>query len=104
MSEVPLGALLSGGIDSTAVVGLMAGHMSAPVKTFSISFGEADFDESRFARMAAERFDAEHHEFRVDSDALAALPRMARHYGEPYADPSAIPSFHLAELTGQHVT
>jgi asparagine synthase (glutamine-hydrolysing) len=104
MSEVPLGAFLSGGIDSSAVVAFMARHMSEPVKTFSIAFGEADFDEARFARMAAERFGTEHHEFRVEPHVLSILPRLARHYGEPYADSSAIPSFHLAEMTGQHVT
>jgi asparagine synthase (glutamine-hydrolysing) len=104
MSEVPLGAFLSGGVDSSAVVASMAEHMSEPVKTFSITFGEADFDEARFARMAAARYGTEHHEFRVEPHALSILPRLARHYGEPYADPSAIPSFHLAEMTGRHVT
>jgi asparagine synthase (glutamine-hydrolysing) len=104
MSEVPLGALLSGGIDSSAVVALMAQQVAEPVKTFSISFGEADFDETRFARMVAERYATEHHELRVEPDALSILPRLARHHGEPFADPSAIPSFHLAELTGRHVT
>ncbi len=104
MSDVPLGAFLSGGIDSSAVVASMAGQTADPVKTFSISFGEADFDESRFARAVADRYATEHHEFRMEPDALSILPRLARHYGEPYADPSAIPSFHLAALTGQHVT
>src|SRR4051794_4600361 len=104
MSEVPLGAFLSGGIDSSAVVACMAGHMSAPVKTFSITFGEADFDEARYARMVADRYATDHHEFRVEPHALSILPRLARHYGEPYADSSAIPSFHLAEMTGRHVT
>jgi asparagine synthase (glutamine-hydrolysing) len=104
MSEVPLGAFLSGGIDSSAVVAFMARHMTEPVKTFSITFSEADFDEARFARMVAERYGTDHHEFRVEPHALSILPRLARHYGEPYADASAIPSFHLAELTGQYVT
>jgi asparagine synthase (glutamine-hydrolysing) len=104
MSEVPLGAFLSGGIDSSAVVASMAAQTSSAVKTFSITFGESDFDEARFARMAAERYGTDHHEFRVEPHALSILPRLARHYGEPYADPSAIPTFHLAELTGQHVT
>ncbi|MEA2442779.1 MAG: hypothetical protein QOJ12_71 [Thermoleophilales bacterium] len=104
MSEVPLGAFLSGGIDSSAVVALMAGQMSEPVKTFSISFGEAGFDETPFARMVAERFGTDHREFHVEPDALSIMPRMARHYGEPFGDPSAIPSFHLAELAGRHVT
>src|SRR3954469_1564566 len=104
MSEVPLGAFLSGGIDSSAVVAFMARHMSEPVKTFSISYGEADFDEARFARMVAERYGTDHQEFRVEPHALSILPKLARHYGEPFADPSAIPSFHLAELAGRHVT
>jgi asparagine synthase (glutamine-hydrolysing) len=104
MSEVPLGAFLSGGIDSSAVVAFMARHASEPVKTFSISYGEADFDEARYARLIAEHFGTEHHEFRVEPHALSILPRLARHYGEPFADPSALPSFHLAELTAQHVT
>src|SRR4051812_13176940 len=104
MSEVPLGAFLSGGIDSSAVVAFMARHMSEPVKTFSISYGEADFDEARFARMVAERYGTDHQEFRVEPHALSVLPQLARHYGEPFADPSAIPSFHLAELAGRHVT
>jgi asparagine synthase (glutamine-hydrolysing) len=104
MSEVPLGAFLSGGIDSSAVVASMAEQTSEPVKTFSISFGEADFDEVRFARMVADRYATEHHEFRVEPHALAIRGRLARHYGEPFADPSAIPTFYLAELTGRHVT
>jgi asparagine synthase (glutamine-hydrolysing) len=104
MSEVPLGAFLSGGVDSSAVVASMARQSSDPVKTFSITFGESDFDEARFARLVAERYETEHHEFRVEPHALGILPRLAQHYGEPYGDPSAIPSFHLAELAGQHVT
>jgi asparagine synthase (glutamine-hydrolysing) len=104
MSEVPLGAFLSGGIDSSAVVAAMAEQMSEPVKTFSVGFSDADFDEVRFARMVAQQFATDHHEFRVEPEALAIMPKLARHYGEPYADPSAIPSFYLAQLTSQHVT
>jgi asparagine synthase (glutamine-hydrolysing) len=104
MSEVPLGAFLSGGIDSSAVVAAMAEQMSEPVKTFSIGFSDADFDEVRYARMVAERFATDHHEFRVEPEALTIMPKLARHYGEPYADSSAIPSFYLAELTSRHVT
>ncbi len=103
-SEVPLGAFLSGGIDSSAVVAAMANQMSEPVKTFSIGFGSGDFDELRYARMVAERFSTDHREFQVEPEAISILPKLARHYGEPYADPSAIPSFYLAELTGRHVT
>jgi asparagine synthase (glutamine-hydrolysing) len=105
MSEVPLGAFLSGGVDSSAVVAAMADQMGEPVKTFSIGFGDdTDFDELHFARIVAERCATDHHEFHVRPEAIAILPRMARHYGEPFADSSAIPSFYLAELTGRHVT
>ncbi len=104
MSDVPLGAFLSGGIDSSAVVAAMAEQMSEPVKTFSIGFGDEAFDEARYARMVAQQFGTEHHEFRVEPEALSIMPKLARHYGEPFADPSAIPSFYLAELTRQHVT
>lgn len=104
MSEVPLGAFLSGGIDSSAVVAAMAEQMSEPVKTFSIGFSDAEFDELRFARQVAQRFATDHHEFRVEPEALSIMPKLARHYGEPFADPSAIPSFYLAELASQHVT
>jgi asparagine synthase (glutamine-hydrolysing) len=104
MSEVPLGALLSGGIDSSAVVAAMADQTAEPVKTFSIGFPEADFDELRFARMIAQRFSTDHHEFIVEPHAIEIMPKLARHYGEPFADPSAIPSFYLAEMTSRHVT
>jgi len=104
MSEVPLGAFLSGGIDSSAVVAAMAEQTGSPVKTFSIGFPDTDFDELRFARLTARRFATEHYEFVVEPQALEIMPKLARHYGEPFADPSAIPSFYLAELTSRHVT
>jgi asparagine synthase (glutamine-hydrolysing) len=104
MSEVPLGAFLSGGVDSSAVVALMAGESSAPVKTFSIGFEEQDFSELHHARRVAERVGAEHHEFIVRPDALAVLPTLVEHYGEPYADSSAIPTYYVARETRKHVT
>jgi asparagine synthase (glutamine-hydrolysing) len=104
ISEVPLGAFLSGGIDSSAIVASMAAQMSEPVKTFSIGFPDEEHDELPYARMIAERFSTDHHEFQVEPHALEIMPKLARHYGEPYADPSCIPSFYLAELTGRHVT
>jgi asparagine synthase (glutamine-hydrolysing) len=104
ISEVPLGAFLSGGVDSSAVVASMAQHMTEPVKTFSIGFPDEDFDELKYARIAAERYGTEHHEFQVEPHALEIMPKLARHYGEPYADPSGIPSFYLSELTKRHVT
>ncbi len=104
ISEVPLGAFLSGGVDSSAVVALMAGLSSERVKTFSIGFDDPRFNELPHARRVAERYDCDHHEFEVHPKAIEILPSMARHYGEPYADSSAIPSFYLAQLTRRHVT
>lgn len=104
MSEVPLGAFLSGGVDSSAVVTLMAEQSSTPVKTFSIGFEEQDFSELHHARRVAERIGAEHHEFVVRPDALEVLPTLVEHYGEPYADSSAIPTFYVARETRRHVT
>ena len=104
IADVPLGAFLSGGIDSSAVVAAMAQASSVPVKTFSIGFDHDDFDELRYARQIAQLFGTDHHEFVVRPDAVEMLPKIVRHYGEPFADSSAIPSFYLAELTRQHVT
>lgn len=104
VADVPLGAFLSGGIDSSAVVAAMAETSSSPVRTFSIGFDNRRFDELPHARRVAERFATEHHEFVVRSDAISVVPRIVRQYGEPFADASAIPSFHLAEVTSGHVT
>ncbi len=104
ISDVPLGAFLSGGIDSSIVVGLMAGLSDAKVKTFSIGFKEAAYNELDHARRIAELWGADHHEFVVEPDALAILPKLVRHYGEPYADSSAIPTFYVSQMTRQHVT
>ncbi|MDQ6651497.1 MAG: asparagine synthase C-terminal domain-containing protein, partial [Acidobacteriota bacterium] len=104
MSEVPLGAFLSGGIDSSAVVALMSEESSAPVKTFSIGFEEQDFSELHHARRVAEHVGADHHEFIVRPDALEVLPILVEHYGEPYADSSAIPTYYVARETRKHVT
>jgi asparagine synthase (glutamine-hydrolysing) len=104
MSEVPLGAFLSGGVDSSAVVALMAEESSAPVKTFSIGFDEQDFSELHHARRVAEHVGAEHHEFVVRPDALEVLPLLVEHYGEPYADSSAVPTYYVSRETRRHVT
>ncbi len=103
-SDVPLGAFLSGGVDSSVVVGLMAKLSGAKVKTFSIGFKEAAYDETAHARRIAERWETDHHEFIVEPDALSILPKLVRHYGEPYADSSAIPTFYVAQMTRRHVT
>lgn len=104
MSEVPLGAFLSGGIDSSAVVALMSEVSSEPIKTFSIGFEEQDFSELHHARRVAEHVGADHHEFIVRPDALEVLPILVEHYGEPYADSSAIPTYYVARETRKHVT
>lgn len=104
MSEVPLGAFLSGGIDSSAVVALMSEVSSAPIQTFSIGFEEQAFSELHHARRVAEYVGADHHEFIVRPDALEVLPALVEHYGEPYADSSAIPTYYVARETRKHVT
>ncbi len=104
VSDVPLGAFLSGGIDSSAVVATMAEQSDRPVRTFSIGFTSSRYDELAQARLIAERFGTDHEELVVTPDAVEILPRIVRHYGEPFADSSAIPSFYLAELARRRVT
>jgi asparagine synthase (glutamine-hydrolysing) len=103
-SDVPLGAFLSGGVDSSAVVAAMAQQVSGRVKTFTIGFPVANVDERQYAREVAELFDTDHHEYVVDPDAVELLPRLAWHYSEPFSDQSATPSFYLSEMTRQDVT
>jgi len=105
MSEVPLGAHLSGGLDSSIVVALMAELSDTPVKTFSVGFEEEGYSELAYARAVAERFGTEHSEFMLRYDNLPdTMDTVARHMGEPFADPSAIPLYHLSRLTRQSVT
>ena len=104
VADVPIGAFLSGGIDSGTVVALMAQASSAPIRTFSIGFEEADFDELTYARQIASRFGTEHHEYVVKPDALAVLPKLIWHFDEPFADSSAIPTYYVSEITRRHVT
>jgi len=104
ISDVPLGAFLSGGIDSSIVVGLMAEIAGTRVKTFSIGFDDNDYNELRFARAIAERWGTDHTELIVKPDELAVLPKLVRHYGEPYADSSAIPTFYVSKITRSGVT
>lgn len=104
MSEVPLGAFLSGGVDSTIIVGLMQKLSSEPVRTFSIGFPVAEYDETRYARLVADRLGTIHEEFRVEPDALDVLPKLVWHYDEPFADSSAIPTWYVSQLTRRHVT
>ena len=103
ISDVPLGAFLSGGIDSSAIVALMS-RAGGRVKTFSIGFDDDRFNELAYARAVAGRFDTDHHEFVVKPELDDILPRLAWHYGEPFADSSAVPTYHLARLAREHIT
>jgi asparagine synthase (glutamine-hydrolysing) len=104
ISEVPLGAFLSGGVDSSAVVATMAGVSEQPVNTCSISFSDPAFDESRYAREVAERYRTRHFVDNVDSDDFGLVDELARTYDEPYADSSAIPTYRVCQLARRHVT
>jgi len=104
ISDVPLGAFLSGGIDSSAIVALMSGIMDEPVKTFSIGFKETAYNELHYARMVAERFRTNHVEFVVEPKAIDIIDKLIWHYNEPFADPSAIPTYYVSKLAREHVT
>ena len=105
ISDVPLGAFLSGGIDSSTVVGIMARELGRPVETFTIGFEDSDgYDERQFARLAAAKHATEHHEFVVEPDAVDLVERLVWHHDQPFGDSSAIPTFLLSEVTRRHVT
>ena len=104
VSDVPLGAFLSGGVDSSAVVGLMAAASDRPVQTFSIGFDEPQYDELEHARAVATHFGTDHHEFVVRPDGLGILDRLIEHFDEPFADASAIPTWYVSEIARRHVT
>lgn len=102
-ADVPLGAFLSGGIDSSCVVASMALQTREPVKTFSIGFEEADFNELPYARMVAEKYKTDHHEIIVKPDSIALIERLVRHFDEPFGDASAMPTFIVSEFAARHV-
>lgn len=104
VSDVPFGAFLSGGLDSTAVVAYMSEILDRPVKAFTIGFEEAEFDETPWAKEAAQRCGVEHHIETLRPDALEILPDLVRHYGEPFGDSSAIPTYYVSKLAGHHVS
>ena len=103
MSDVPFGAFLSGGIDSSLIVGYMAELMEQPVRTFTIGFHEADFSEMKYAEEVARLNGTTHHTEIVDADSLALLPLLVRHYGQPFADSSAVPTYYVSRMASQHV-
>ena len=104
ISDVPLGALLSGGVDSSLVVALMTRAGAGRVRTFSIGFEEERYDELPYARVVARHLGTEHEDLVVRPDAAALVPRLVWHYGEPFADSSALPTFLLSEMTRRSVT
>jgi asparagine synthase (glutamine-hydrolysing) len=103
VSDVPFGAFLSGGIDSTLIVGYMAQILAAPVETFSIGFEEPEFNELPWSAAAAERWGTRHHADIVRQDGLDILPALVRHFGEPFGDSSALPTFFVSQAARRHV-
>jgi asparagine synthase (glutamine-hydrolysing) len=103
VSDVPLGAFLSGGIDSSMVTALMANLTNQAVKTFSIGFTNDEYDETEYARKVADRYATEHHEFVVTPDAESIFPELVWHYNEPFADSSAIPTYYVSKVASQFV-
>ena len=104
ISDVPLGAFLSGGIDSTSVVAMMAKNSTQPIKTFSIGFKEEKYNELVFARETAKKYGCEHHEYIVEPDSINLLPKLVCIYDEPFADTSAIPTYYVSKFAREHVT
>jgi asparagine synthase (glutamine-hydrolysing) len=104
MSEVPLGAFLSGGTDSSTVVAMMAEHMSEPVKTFTIGFKNLKYNELPYARMVAEKYGTDHHEEIVNPDAESIIMDLIRQFDEPFADSSAIPTYYVSKMAKKWVT
>jgi asparagine synthase (glutamine-hydrolysing) len=104
ISEVPLGALLSGGADSSTVVALMARASSRPVKTFSVGFGHSDFDEAPYARMVAQKFGTEHHELFLEPDVVQTVDTLTSSIEEPFGDSSMLPTYYISCLARKHVT
>jgi asparagine synthase (glutamine-hydrolysing) len=104
MSDVPLGAFLSGGVDSSVIVALMQQLAPMPIKTFTVGFPEREYDETAFARRVATHLGTEHHELRVDPKIVEVLPKLAWHFDEPFGDSSAVPTYYLAQQTRGHVT
>ncbi len=104
IADVPLGAFLSGGVDSSAIVAMMARNSTQPIKTFSIGFKEEKFNELPYAKKVADTFHTDHTEFIVEPDAIHLLPMLVRQYEEPFADSSALPTYYVSKLSRDHIT
>ncbi|MFQ5599015.1 MAG: asparagine synthase (glutamine-hydrolyzing) [Candidatus Krumholzibacteriia bacterium] len=104
VSDVPLGAFLSGGVDSATIVGLMSRILDEPVKTFSIGFDEETFDELKYARIAARAFGTDHHEEILRPRAVDLVEKLIEHFDEPFGDPSALPTYMVSQVARRHVT
>jgi len=104
ISEVPLGTYLSGGPDSSSVVAIMSELMEEPVKTFTVGFGDKRFDELKYAKIVADKFGTDHHEFIVDPKRVELLPKVIWYFDEPIADPAAIPTYLISELAKKYAT
>lgn len=104
ISDVPVGAFLSGGVDSSAIVALMTRHSKKPIKTFSIGFKEKEYNELPFARKVAKHYRTDHNEFIVSPESVGILPVLIKHYEEPFADPSALPTYYVSKNARKHVT
>ncbi len=103
ISDVPFGAFLSGGIDSGLVVAMMAGKLSEPVNTFSIGLADEEKDELPYARMVAEQYGTHHEEFKVSPEGLTLIPKLSAHFGEPFADSSAVPTYYVSKIARSRV-
>lgn len=104
ISDAPLGAFLSGGLDSTCIVSMMAKQSSKKIKTFSIGFKEKDYSETKYARQVAEKYDTDHYEQIVTPNAFELLPKLAWQYDEPFGDSSAIPTYYVSKMAREHIT
>jgi asparagine synthase (glutamine-hydrolysing) len=104
MSEVPLGAFLSGGIDSSAVVAVMSKLCNEPIKTFSIGFPEAEFNELSYAKLLSKKYNTDHHEMIVNPESVSLLPKLVEMFGEPFSDSSALPTYYVSKFAKEFVT
>ncbi|MDA9999101.1 asparagine synthase (glutamine-hydrolyzing) [bacterium] len=104
ISDVPIGAFLSGGVDSSSIVAMMSKISERPIKTFSIGFKEPEFDETKYAQMVAKKYGTEHHEMIVEPESIDLLPVLVNLFDEPFADSSAVPMYYLSKFSREHVT